>query len=171
MQFFTYTRTIRIEMVVNFSFSHSGCRDLLQQCEIIGYVAILLITHTHALGLIGGLIIISQLFQFLMMSFLQSSRRVTGQAVSVIAQSLSHLAVLCTLIFFLKGKETAALWAVLSGYIVCIPVLLFQTGIMPRRKSTSNNLAAGDIFRKLLSYGMPMCIWFFATNFTQLEIA
>lgn len=132
---------------------------------IIGYAAILLITHNHVLGLIGALIIVSQLFQYLMMTFLQSSRRVAGQAVSVIVQSLSQLAVLCALIFFVKGKEAAALSAVLAGYMACIPVLLYQTCIISRKKSTGNNLVAGDLFRKLISYGMPMCIWFFATQF------
>jgi O-antigen/teichoic acid export membrane protein len=132
---------------------------------IIGYAAILLITHNHVLGLIGALIIVSALFQFLMMTFLQSSRRVANQAVSAIVQSLSQLAVLGALIFCVKGKEAAALSAVLVGYMTCIPVLLFQTGIISRPKSNGYNFVARALFRKLLRYGMPMCIWFFATQF------
>jgi O-antigen/teichoic acid export membrane protein len=132
---------------------------------IIGYMAILLTTHNYSLALIGALITVSQLFQFLMMTFLQSSRRVAGQAVSVIVQSLSQLVVLCALIFFVKGKEAVALSAVLAGFLACLPVLLYQTGILSRKKETGGHLADVEVFRKLLTYGMPMCIWFFTTQF------
>ena len=132
---------------------------------LFGYTAILLITHNHLLGLIGALIIVAQLFQSLMTTFLQSTRRVGGQAVSVIVQSLAQLGVLCGLIYLVKGKEEAALSAVLAGYISCIPVLLFQTFALSRKKLTGNDLAVGHLFGKLLSYGMPMCMWFFATQF------
>lgn len=131
----------------------------------IGYTAIILITHNNFLGLIGAFLILTQLFQSLMMTFLQSSRRVAGQAVSVIVQSLSQLLVLCVLIYLVKGKEVAAVSAVLAGSIASISVLLFKTGILSGEKSTSNNMAVGEVFRKLLRYGMPMCAWFFATQF------
>ena len=132
---------------------------------IIGYTVITLTTRDHLLGLIGAFIILSQLFQSLMMTFLQSARYLTGQAVSVIVQSLSQLAVLCVLVYLANGKEAAALFAVLAGSIACIPVLLFRTGILPWKKAKDDNMAVGDVFRKLLSYGLPMCIWFFATQF------
>ena len=132
---------------------------------VIGYTVIVLTTHNYLLGLIGAFLILSQLLQSLMMTFLQSTRRVAGQAVSVIVQSLSQLLVLCVLIYWVKGKEVAAVSAVLAGSIACIPVLLFKTGIMSEKKSISDKMAVGDVFRRLLSYGMPMCLWFFATQF------
>jgi O-antigen/teichoic acid export membrane protein len=132
---------------------------------IIGFAAILQITQNHILGLIGALIVGSALFQFLMMTFMQSSRRVKEQSISVIAQSVIQLSALCTFLNLMKGKEIAALSAVLAGYIACLLVLSFQTKITLRNKSVTKNLRAGDIYRNLLNYGLPICIWFFATQF------
>jgi O-antigen/teichoic acid export membrane protein len=131
----------------------------------IGYAAILLTTHNHLLGLFGALIIISQLFQFLMMTFLQSSRIISGQTLSVIVQNMAQLTVLCVMIFVFKGKETAALTAVLVGYATCIPLLILKLNIISCKKAAEAKLPVMEIFRRLFSYGMPMCIWFFSIQF------
>lgn len=132
---------------------------------VVAYVGILLITHNYLLALVGGIITVFRLVQYLMMTFLQSTRNVREQIISVVAQTLSQLALLCLLIFVARGKEMAALLAVLAGYMASIPVLARQTGISSRKSLNDEILKMGDIFRKLLSYGMPMCVWFFATQF------
>ena len=130
----------------------------------IGYAAIVLTTHNHLLGLFGALIIIFQLFQFLMMTFLQSSRIVSGQILSVIVQNVAQLTVLCVAIFVFQGKETAALTAILVGYAACIPFLLMKLNLISHEKSVEKRLPVKETFRRLLSYGMPMCIWFLSNT-------
>ena len=131
----------------------------------VGYAAIILTTYNPLLGLFAALIIVSQLFQFLLMTFLQSSRIVSGQTLSVIIQNVVQLAVLCVAIFVFQGRETAALTAILVGYAACIPFLLMKLNLISHEKSLEKRLPVRETLRRLFSYGMPMCIWFFSIQF------
>ena len=132
---------------------------------LIAYVAILAITHVQSLALIGPLMLVLLMFQFLMQTFLQSTREVLSQAVSVGAQSATQLVILCSLVFLAHGKETAALIAVASGYAAAITILLIQSKAFRSNMPLNHEIDAGSLFKQLFGYGMPMCIWFFATQF------
>lgn len=129
------------------------------------YVILLLITHEQSLALIGSLMMVLQMFQGLMQTFLQSTRQVISQAISVAIQCVTQLTVLCSLVFIAHGKELAALSAVSAGYAAAIVVLLVQSKAFRASKDPNCGLDTKDLFKKLSSYGMPMCIWFFATQF------
>jgi len=131
----------------------------------IAYLAIYILTHMQLLALVGGILVLGQVMQALMMTFLQSARKIYTQAIAVGGQSISQLAILCVLIFVANGKETAAIVAVvlglLSGNIVLI-IANRKSRILALNEST---IISRELIVKLLSYGLPMCLWFFATQF------
>lgn len=131
----------------------------------IAYIVLLLMTHDHLLAIIGSLLLVLQMFQVLMQTFLQSTRQVISQVISVGVQSFTQLTILSTFVFLLNGKVTAALTAVSAGYGAAILVLLIQGKAFRFNKSTCREMDSKALFNKLFSYGMPMCIWFFATQF------
>jgi len=132
----------------------------------IGYVAIYLMTRRHLLALLGTTVLATQLFQSLLLSFFQSSRKVADQAISVGIQGLSQFGFLCFAIVLANGKEAAALLSVSVGYATGILALVWKRrGTLVRPSSADSPLSNRDLFRKLLGYGMPMCVWFFATQF------
>ena len=131
----------------------------------VSYLSILAATRSHLLAFVGAVIVGLQLFQSLMMAFLQSTRRVRSQTISVSCQSLVHLAALGALLCWHKGKEAAAVLAVLVGIMSCFPILLRATGLLLRPEAKDPEIGIGPVFKALLKYGMPICVWFFATQF------
>jgi O-antigen/teichoic acid export membrane protein len=129
------------------------------------YAVLLLATHTQSLALAGSLMMVLQIFQGLMQTFLQSTRQVISQAISVAIQSATQLTVLYSLVFIAQGKELAAIVAVSSGYAAAITVLLIQGKVSGFNKNAHTKIDSRELFNKLFKYGMPMCIWFFATQF------
>lgn len=129
----------------------------------IAYVAIYIATYMQLLALAGVVLVFGQLMQGLLMTFLQSSRKIYIQAISVGVQCIFQLGTLSLLVFFANGKETAAVFAVIFGFFSGNIVLLFfnrgfKSGVRERF------LISHKFFLSLLNYGMPMCIWFFATQ-------
>jgi O-antigen/teichoic acid export membrane protein len=122
----------------------------------------------HLPAILGATILISQLFQSLLLSFSQSSRRVTDQVVAVGCQSVMQFGFLCLVIFVAKGKELSALTSIFLGYLVGIFILLRRRGNSGNRPNAGFWPSGGDLFKKLYRYGMPMCLWFFATQFYSI---
>lgn len=134
----------------------------------IAYLAIYIVTHAQLLALAGGILVLGQLMQGLMMVFLQSSRKIYTQAIAVVFQSISQLAILCVLIFVANGKETAAVIAVVLGFLSGNIVLILANRKLHILTISKSTIISRELFLKLLSYGMPMCLWFFATQFYMI---
>jgi len=131
----------------------------------VGYGTIYLMTHRHLLALLGTTVLAGQLFQSLLLSFLQSTRKVTEQVLGIGIQSLFQFGFLCLVLYLANGKEAAALLSVSVGYATGILALLWRRGNPGNAISPGFPLSDRDLFRKLFEYGMPMCVWFFATQF------
>lgn len=131
----------------------------------IGYGTIFLMTRRHLLAMLGTALLAGQLFQSLLLSFLQSTRNVTEQVLGIAIQSLFQFGFLCLVLYLANGKEAAALVSVSVGYAAGILVLLRRRGNPGRIISPGFLLSDRDLFRKLFGYGIPMCVWFFATQF------
>lgn len=133
---------------------------------VIACIALLLFTHRPLLALFGTAILVVTMFQNAILGFLQSNREVSAQAVAVGIQSVVQLAVLSAGILLWDGKEGTALVSVLAGLCGSFLYLLAKRG---------NFWSAGGrtgiptklLFRRLFDYGMPMCIWYFAMQFSM----
>ena len=132
---------------------------------IIAYITIYLVTQIHALALVSAVLILSQLMHGLLMTFLQSSRKIYAQAVSVALQCATQLSVLCVLVLYANGKEAASVSAVAIGLIVGTLSLYIANGGMTFHKMTDGYFVSREIFMKMIRYGMPVSLWFFATQF------
>lgn len=130
---------------------------------VVVYIALLMTTHVPSLALAGSVMMVLQIFQGLMQTFLQSTRQVISQAVSVGLQSLTQLTVLYSLVFVAQGKEFAAIVAVSAGYAAAITALAIHG--RSSNRSEHAQIDSRELFNRLFKYGMPMCIWFFATQF------
>jgi len=131
----------------------------------IAYAAIYIVTHTQQLALVGGVLVFGQLMQGLLMTFLQSSRKIYTQAISVGLQSTFQIGTLCVLIFAANGKETAAAIAVAVGFLAGNMILFIANRNLQDRIPGVSKVISRELFLKLLGYGLPMCLWFFATQF------
>lgn len=132
--------------------------------SILVYFLLVFITSRPTLAVLGAILLPLQLFQFLMMTFMQSQRRVTAQAVSIGAQSLVQVLILCVLLFGAEGKEISAILAIALGYVISILILVGQNKLYQYRRLNAHDLQAKELFRQLAGYGIPMCLWFFATQ-------
>jgi O-antigen/teichoic acid export membrane protein len=131
----------------------------------IGYGAIYIMTRRHLLAMAGTTVLAGQMFQSLLLSFFQSTRKVTEQAVSIVIQCLSQFGFLCLAVFLADGREVAALLSISAGYGAGILALALRSGGERRSCSPDGTASGRDLFRKLFAYGAPMCVWFFATQF------
>lgn len=134
----------------------------------IAYAAIYMVTHAQQLALVGGLLVLGQLMQGLLMTFLQSSRKIYTQAISVGFQSIFQIGTLCLLIFAANGKETAAVIAVAVGFFAGNMFLFLANKKLHDRISGTKGMISRELLLKLLAYGMPMCLWFFTTQFYMI---
>lgn len=133
--------------------------------SLIAYVVIYIVTHTQQLAMVGGVLVLGQLMQGLLMTFLQSSRKIYTQAISVGLQSIFQICTLSVLIFAANGKETAAVIAVTIGFLAGNTVLFFANRNMQNQTPKIGNVISRALFLKMLGYGLPMCLWFFSTQF------
>ena len=131
---------------------------------VFGYLSIFLMTHRHVLAILGTVVLSVQMFQSLLLGFCQSTRRVITQIRAVAFQSLFQFAFLCGVIYLANGKEAAVLLSISAGYAAGIISLLRQKGRV-ERGALRFAFPDGELLRRLFGYGMPMCIWFFATQF------
>jgi len=131
---------------------------------LIGFAVLLLITHDSVLALLGAVITTLQLFQTLLMTFKQSVRKVKEQAIAIGLQYIMQLFLICVLVIAMQGKQASALLAVAIGFAVGT-VALIWVGTSPLRREAVSALPPKELLRRLTSYGLPMCIWFFATQF------
>jgi O-antigen/teichoic acid export membrane protein len=128
---------------------------------ILVFFAIFKITQRVNLALLGAILLFGQSFFGILMTFYQSAGAIRVQAVVVGAQSLSQLLMLTALIFLTKQNETFAVVALVFGYYFGIFILLFKE---KKEEYEIQKKLSKKILFDTLSYGVPMCLWFFATQ-------
>jgi O-antigen/teichoic acid export membrane protein len=132
---------------------------------LTGYFAVLVVTQQSVLAFVGVLLIAMQLFQSLMMTFLQSERKINNQSILLAIQSLVQLLSVSLLLFVDRDKVVYALLSIISGYIIVNFIFFVRIGLSANlKKIKTNNLHFRKIAGELFRYGLPLCIWFFATQ-------
>ncbi len=133
---------------------------------VIGCIALLLFTQRPLLAFFGTAILVVTMFQNAILGFLQSNREVGAQAVAVAIQSVLQLVILFAGIMLWDGKEGTALLAVLAGLCGSFLYLLAKRGNF-WSSGGRPGIPTKVLFRRLFDYGLPMCIWYFAMQFTM----
>lgn len=134
----------------------------------IAYAAIYMVTHIQQLALVGGLLVFFQLLQGLLMTFLQSARNIYTQTISVAIQCIFQVGSLCILIFVVNGKEAAAVVSVVIGFIAGNIILFFANKKLKIEISGTHKIISRELLLKMAAYGLPMCLWFFSTQFYMI---
>jgi len=132
---------------------------------LIGFVVIINMYHSISLATIGiiGFVLLS--FQSLIFALFQSSRNIVDQAIAAGGQSISQLALLYLLLFRNHGGELSALVAIVTSYGISLILLMIRGNASAFNPTINWSLPDREFTKKLLSFGGPMCIWFFANYF------
>lgn len=114
----------------------------------------------------GLLLMLSQTFINLLYSFLQAERRVLVQIRSTLIQSLVQITGIIICFFCFKENLEAILLVLFLSYFLASNYVMYCDKIY--QLILRKNLFAEidySVARKILSYGLPICIWFFASQF------
>jgi O-antigen/teichoic acid export membrane protein len=132
---------------------------------VLTFVVINTITNKIQMAFTGSILVILQLTQSLMLTFLQSNRKISYQAIIVSTQCAFQVATLCWLILVNKGKESSAISSIIIGLIAGNLITIYFICQLPHRTKVKYKAISNELFIKIVKYGMPMCLWFFATQF------
>lgn len=137
---------------------------------LLGSVAYIITSYlglkNFEIVIIGLLLILSQTFLNLLYSFLQAERRIFIQIRSTIIQSLIQIIGIGICFFFYKEKLDAVFLVLFLSYFFASNYVMYCEGIF-RLIFNKQHLLSLDfrISKKILFYGLPICVWFFATQF------
>jgi O-antigen/teichoic acid export membrane protein len=118
------------------------------------------------LVLLGLFLLLSQTFLNLLYSFLQAERRILVQMKSTALQSLVQLiGILYCFVYQYENLYIIVSVLLLSYFIASNYVMYFDNfySLIFSRKNIK--LFDFSISKKILSYGLPVCVWFFASQF------
>lgn len=116
--------------------------------------------------IIGLLLLFSQTFLNLLYSFLQAERRVLVQIRSTLIQSVIQIVGVNMCFFYFKENlQVLFLVLFLSYFVASIYVMYCDKIHLLILNKNSYTTIHFSIIKKILSYGLPICIWFFATQF------
>lgn len=116
--------------------------------------------------ILGLLLLLSQTFLNLLYSFLQAERRIFVQIRSTTIQSL--IQIIGILICFLYWKENlyVVVGVLFLSYFVASNYVMYSDKIYGMLfNSQSFSYLDFSIGKKILLYGLPVCVWFFASQF------
>jgi len=119
--------------------------------------------------IIGLLLMLSQTFLSLLYSFLQAERRIFIQIRSTIIQSLIQIIGIGVCFIFYKEKLDVVFLVLFLSYFFASNYVMYCEGIFSLvfNKRQLSYLDFG-ISKDILLYGLPICIWFFATQFYSI---
>lgn len=134
----------------------------------LAYIAINAITKDPLLSLTGSALTLLQLTHALMLTFFQSSRKIHHQAIVVSLQGISQIIALLLLVLLYEGKEVSAIVALITGFAVGnVFLILFNRQVIVK-STISTSALPRELIGKLIKYGVPMSLWFFATQFYMI---
>lgn len=116
--------------------------------------------------ILGLLLLLSQTFLNLLYSFLQAERRIIVQIKSTIVQSLIQIIGIAYCFFYQKDNLFFVVLVLFISYFFASNYVMYSDkvyGLILNKKSQS--LLDFRIGKKILFYGLPVCIWFFASQF------
>ena len=130
------------------------------------YVVLVLLVGSHQLALCGMLVFFAQTIQAILLTILQCMRKILAQATVVGIQVAVQLVSLLLLIYLFDKKEVAGIHALFVGFLVGASVALLILRPSVSLFAPSPNFP--KLKRRIFLYGLPMCLWFFATQFNTM---
>lgn len=115
---------------------------------------------------LGLLLMLSQTFINLLYSFLQAERRVLVQIRSTFIQSIVQIVGIIGCYLYYKENLYAVFAVLFLSYFLASNYVMYSDkiyGLLLHRKVFT--VLDFEIAKKVLTYGIPVCIWFFASQF------
>lgn len=140
---------------------------------LLGSVAYIITSYlglkNFEIVIIGLLLMLSQTFLSLLYSILQAERRIFIQIRSTIIQSLIQIIGIGVCYFFYKEKLDVVFLVLFLSYFFAVNYVMYCEGLFSLvfNKRQLSSLDFG-ISKDILLYGLPICIWFFATQFYSI---
>jgi O-antigen/teichoic acid export membrane protein len=137
---------------------------------LLGIIGFFVVSYfglkSFKLILLGALLLLSQSFIGLFYSFLQAERRVLIQIKASIIQSITQLSCFAICYTFFKEDLGLVLFSFFLSYFLPIIYIVYVDRIFNLLSHKgSYNLIDLNISKKIISYGLPVCIWFFLFQF------
>jgi O-antigen/teichoic acid export membrane protein len=128
-------------------------------------------SHDYKIVILGFLIMIFQVSQNLIYSFLQAGRKINIQARSTAIQSLTQIIGLIIYRIFFRDRIALVIGVVMLGYLSSTVYAFFKDHFyqfITFNKQKFNRLESRKIIHEVLVYGLPICIWIFANQFYNI---
>lgn len=118
------------------------------------------------LVLLGLFLLLSQTFLNLLYSFLQAERRILVQMKSTALQSLVQIIGILYCFIYQNENLYIVVSVLLLSYFIASNYVMYFDNVYSLIFSRKNiKLLDFSISKKILSYGLPVCVWFFASQF------
>lgn len=116
--------------------------------------------------ILGLLLMLSQTFINLLYSFLQAERRVLVQIKSTIIQSIVQILGMISCYYFFKENLYVVFAVLFISYFFASNYVMYCDKIYELLWSNKiQSVFNISIAKRVLAYGLPICIWFFASQF------
>lgn len=133
---------------------------------VILFLIISLTLESATLALCVLLILVLQTFLNFNYSFLQAQRDIKSQVSATFIQSTFQIGGIFICYFFFKGSIEYLFFFVLLSYIITsVYVFLNKKNLMHFKIQDSFDF---NYCKRILSYGFPICLWFFSTQIYQI---
>ncbi|AZA99836.1 hypothetical protein EG359_09480 [Chryseobacterium joostei] len=114
------------------------------------------------------LILVFQIFLNFNYSFFQAKREITRQINATFIQALFQIVGIIVCYFFFKGSLDAVFFFLLLSYAVTSVFIVLQKKNLMHFDFNLKTSFDITFCKKILSYGLPICLWFFSTQLYQI---
>lgn len=128
------------------------------------------LTGSILIALFASALLMFQVFNSLIYSFMQSLREVSLQTKSVLIQVILHLFFLSAFLLFFKKSLSFAIIAIAISYFFCFIYTLRKSHISIQSLFGAVNLNVINYSgtKAVVQYGLPLALWFFSTQLFTL---
>jgi O-antigen/teichoic acid export membrane protein len=134
--------------------------------SLLVFVAMFFTSGELLISILSALLVFAQLIQSLALTYLQADRKISSQTAIVSFQVTFQMITLFVLISVFQGKAWIGVAALLFGYAFGLAVAWKSIGMSNILScKTDSDL---KLERRLIDYGIPMCLWFFAVQFNMV---
>ena len=99
-------------------------------------------------------------------SFFQAKRDIKSQVNATFLQALLQIAGVIGCYYFFKGSVGYVFFFLFLSYLITgVYMIVMKKNVMHLKPGADVNI---DICKKILAYGLPICLWFFSTQLYQI---
>lgn len=132
------------------------------------FLTILFTIKSLLISIFIMLILIFQIFLNFNYSFFQAKREIKRQINATFIQALLQIIGIVVCYFFFKGSLEFVFFFLLLSYMVTSVFVILQKNNIMHFNYKLNSSFNVNFCKKILSYGLPICLWFFSTQLYQI---